>query len=204
LVDPFGVIALDARITLAASAGPAARRLAIRPYPKELEEEIRLPDGRRLLLRAIRPEDQQALQEAFAKLTPEEVRLRFFTPLRAIDPSAAARLTQIDYEREMALVLTEPRDAGTGDIYGVVRLIADADGRHAEFAIIVGRPLKGLGLGKLMMRRILDYARQRGIREVCGDVLRDNRAMLRLCGSLGFEQRRDPDDPGTVQVCLAL
>jgi acetyltransferase len=204
LVDPFGVIALDARITLAASAGPAARRLAIRPYPKELEEEIRLPDGRRLLLRAIRPEDQQALQEAFAKLTPEEVRLRFFAPLRAIDPSAAARLTQIDYEREMALVLTEPRDAGTGDIYGVVRLIADADGRHAEFAIIVGRPLKGLGLGKLMMRRILDYARQRGIREVCGDVLRDNRAMLRLCGSLGFEQRRDPDDPGTVQVCLAL
>ena len=204
LVDPFGVIALDARIALAASAGPAARRLAIRPYPKELEEEIRLPDGRCLLLRPIRPEDQPALQDAFAKLTPEEVRPRFFAPMRALDPAAAARLTQIDYEREMALVLTEPRDAGAGDIYGVVRLIADADGGRAEFAIIVGRPMKGLGLGKLMMRRILDYARQRGIREVCGDVLRDNRAMLGLCTGLGFEQRRDPDDPGTVQVCLAL
>jgi acetyltransferase len=184
--------------------GPAERHLAIRPYPKELEEEIRLPDGRCLLLRPIRPEDRPALQDAFAKLTPEEVRLRFFAPLRVLDPAAAVRLTRIDYEREMALVLTEPRDAETGDIFGVVRLIADSDGGHAEFAIIVGRPMAGLGLGKLMMRRILDYARQRGIREVYGDVLRDNRAMLGLCASLGFEQRRDPDDPSTVQVFLAL
>jgi acetyltransferase len=204
LIDPLGVIALDARIALAESSGPATRRLAIRPYPSELEEEILLPDGRRLLLRPIRPEDEPSLRRAFTKLTPEEVRLRFFGPMSALDHATAARLTQIDYEREMALVLTDPGCAGVTDIYGVVRLIADADNERAEFAIIVGKPITGLGLGKLMMRRILDYARQRGIREVFGEVLRENRAMLGLAKSLGFEQKRQPDEPGTVRVSLGL
>ncbi len=204
LIDTCGVIALDARIALTESSGPAASRLAIRPYPKELEEEVLLPDGRRLLLRPIRPEDEPSLRRAFDKLTPEEVRLRFFAPMSTLDHAAAARLTQIDYEREMALVLTDPGSAGLTEIYGVVRLIADAENERAEFAIIVGQPMTGLGLGRLMMGRILDYARQRGIREVVGDVLRENRAMLGLCKALGFAQRRDPDDPGTVQVSLRL
>ena len=85
-----------------------------------------------------------------------------------------------------------------------MRLIADADNARAEFAIIVGQPLSGLGLGKLMMGRILDYARGRGIREVFGEVLRENRAMLGLAKSLGFEQQRNPDDPGTLRVSLTL
>jgi acetyltransferase len=204
LIDALGVIALDARIALAEASGPATRRLAIRPYPSELEERVLLPDGRRLLLRPIRPEDEPSLRRAFAKLTPEEVRMRFFAPMSALDHAAAARLTQIDYEREMALVLADPGCAGLADIYGVVRLISDADNEHAEFAIIVGRPVIGLGLGKLMMRRILDYARQRGIREVVGEVLSENRAMLGLADSLGFDRRRNPDDPRTVRVSLQL
>ena len=204
LIDPLGVIALDARIALAGSTGPATRRLAIRPYPKELEEAVPLPDGRRLLLRPIRPEDEPSLRRAFARLTPEEVRLRFFAPMSTLDHATAARLTQIDYEREMALVLTEPGSAGLTEIYGVVRLIADADNERAEFAIIVGRPMTGQGMGRLMMRRILDDARQRGIREVYGEVLRENRAMLGLCRSLGFAQAPDPDEPGTVRVSLRL
>lgn len=204
LIDPLGVIALDARIALGGPGGPAERRLAIRPYPRELEEAVPLRDGRSLLLRPIRPEDEPSLRRAFARLTPEEVRLRFFAPVSTLDHATAARLTQIDYEREMALVLTEPGSAGLTEIYGVVRLIADADNERAEFAIIVGRPLAGQGLGRLMMRRILDYARQRGIREVYGEVLRENGAMLGLCRSLGFAQAPDPEEPGTVRVSLRL
>jgi acetyltransferase len=204
LVDPYGVIALDARIALAESTGPRTRRLAIRPYPKELEEAIQLADGRRFLLRPIRPEDEPALQRAFARLTPEEVRMRFFAPMRALDHAAAARLTQIDYDREMALILTELGGPGDSDIYGVVRLIADPDNERAEFAIVIGQALTGLGLGPLMMRRILDYARGRSIREVFGEVLSENRPMLRLCQALGFAQRRDPEDLGTIHVALRL
>jgi acetyltransferase len=204
LVDPYGVIALDGRVVLDASTGAGNRRLAIRPYPKELEERVQLADGRRLLLRPIRPEDEQALQRAFTRLTPEEVRMRFFAPIRTLDHAAAARLTQIDYDREMALVLAEPGGAGDSDIYGVVRLVADPDNERAEFAIIIGGALTGLGLGPLMMRRILDYARRRGIREVFGEVLSENRPMLRLCEALGFTQRRNPEDPGTVHVTLRL
>ena len=162
LVDQFGVMALDARIRVERTDKRGADRLAIRPYPKELEETIPLGDGRTLLLRPIRPEDEPSLQDAFAKLTPEEVRLRFFVPMRTLSHVTAARFTQIDYDREMALILTEPGIAGTTDIYGVVRIIADPDNERAEYAIIVRHDMTGMGLGVLLMRRILDYARQRG------------------------------------------
>ena len=204
LVDSFGVMALDARIALAEASGPGTRRLAIRPYPKELEETIEIGDGRRLLLRPIRPEDEPSLQRTFARLKPEEIRLRFFAPMTVLSHAAAARLTQIDYDREMALVLTDPGSAGRTEIYGVVRIIAGADEERAEFAILVHHDLTGMGLGVLMMRRILDYAAARGIREVYGEVLQENRTMLRLCEALGFEQRRHPDEPGTLEVRLRL
>lgn len=202
LIDPDGVIALDARIALAASG--ATTRLAIRPYPKELEELVTLPDGRRLLLRPIRPEDEPALRRAFSRLTPEEVRLRFFAPMSTLSHAVAARLTQIDYEREMALILTDLDTSAPDEIHGVVRIIGDADNEHAEFAVIVAQGLSGIGLGKLLMRRILEYARQRGIREIFGEVLRENRAMLGLSESLGFMQRPSADDPSTVRVSLLL
>ncbi len=204
LVDAFGVMALDARIALGEAAQPGRRRLAIRPYPRELEETVELGDGRRLLLRPIRPEDEPSLQRTFARLTTEEVRLRFFAPMHALSHAAAARLTQIDYDREMALVLTEPGSPGRTEIHGVVRVIADPDNERAEFAILVHHDMTGMGLGVLMMRHILDYARARGIREVYGEVLQENRTMLRLCETLGFKQRRRPDEPGTLEVTLQL
>ena len=204
LVDAFGVIALDARIALAESDRPGSRRLAIRPYPKELEQPVETGDGRRFLLRPIRPEDEPALQRAFARLSPDEVRMRFFAPIRTLSHAVAARLTQIDYDREMALVLTDPPGRGQGEIHGVVRIIADPDNERAEYAILVEHDMTGMGLGVLMMRRILDYARGRGIGEVYGEVLQENRTMLRLCEALGFEQRRRPDEPGTVEVSLRL
>jgi acetyltransferase len=204
LVDAFGVIALDARVALAEANRPGSNRLAIRPYPRELEETVEIGDGRRLLLRPIRPEDEPALQRAFARLTPEEVRLRFFAPIRSLSHAVAARLTQIDYDREMALVLTDLDSPGPGEIHGAVRIIADPDNERAEFAILVRRDMTGMGLGILMMRRILDYARGRGIREVYGEVLQENRTMLKLCEALGFQQRRQPDEPGTLEVSLRL
>lgn len=204
LADAYGVIALDARVRVARSARPAADRLAIRPYPRELEEEIPLGDGRTLLLRAIRPEDEPSLQAAFANMTAEEVRLRFLVPMKTLSHVAAVRFTQIDYDREMGLVLTEPGIPGRTPIYGVVNVIADPDNERAEYAIIVRHDMTALGLGMFLMRRIIDYARGRGIREIFGDVLRENRPMLRLCGALGFTESPIPDEPSLVRVTLRL
>jgi len=204
LADEFGVLALDARIRVEKTDEPPERRLAIRPYPKELEEKIALGDGRSLLLRPVVPEDELQLQEGFAKLTPEEVRLRFLVPMRTLSHVQAARFTQIDYDREMALILTEPGVPGTKEVHGVVRLVADPDNEKAEYAIVVQHEMTGLGLGILMMRRIIDYARKRGIGEIFGDVLRENITMLRLCEVLGFTRKSTPDDPELMRVTLKL
>jgi acetyltransferase len=206
LADADGVLALDARIRIdpAARGDDPGARLAIRPYPRSVEETVTLGDGRRLLLRPIRPEDEPALKEAVAGLTPEEARLRFFVPTRTLDHVAAARFTQLDYDREMALVLTEPGSPGRTPIYAVVNLSATPDRASAEYAVLVRHDMVGMGLGVLLMRRIIDYARARGIGEITGDVLRDNRTMLRLCEVFGFTTHRDPDNLGSVRVRLPL
>jgi acetyltransferase len=204
LADEYGVIALDARIRVAAEDRPGNERLAIRPYPKELEERIPLGDGRTLLLRPVVPEDEPAIQAAFAKLTPEEVRLRFFVPMKTLSHVQAARFSQIDYDREMALVLCTPGVPGSTEIFGVVRIAADPDNERAEYAVVVRHEMTGLGLGVLLMRRIIDYARHRGIGEIFGDVLRDNRTMLKICEFLGFHRTTQPDEPDLVRVTLPL
>jgi acetyltransferase len=183
---------------------PGDARLAIRPYPRDLEEELPLPDGRQLWIRPIQPEDEPALQAHFGRLDPEESRMRFFVPRRTLDHLTAARFCQLDYDREMALVLTEPGPAGTRPIHGVVSLNADPGLVSAEFAIVINRDMTGMGLGILLMRRMLDDARRRGLREVHGEVLRENRPMLTLCKLLGFTQNPIPDEPGLVEVRLAL
>ena len=204
LADAYGVIALDARVRVGRATRAAADRLAIRPYPRELEEEIPLGDGRTLLLRPIRPEDEPSLQAAFANMTAEEIRLRFLVPVKTLTHVAAVRFTQIDYDREMGLILTEPGIPGRTEIYGVVNIIADPDNERAEYAIIVRHDMTALGLGTFLMRRIIDYARARGIGEIYGDVLHENRPMLRLCRALGFTETRVTDEPTLVRVTLRL
>ncbi|MDD3651234.1 bifunctional acetate--CoA ligase family protein/GNAT family N-acetyltransferase, partial [Immundisolibacter sp.] len=204
LASPEGVLAVDARVRVAPVANPAQPRLAIRPYPKSLEKFVVIGDGRRLLLRPILPEDEPMLQKSFERLTPEQVRLRFFVPMKELGHSLAARLTQIDYDREMALILTEPGIPGTTEIYGVVRISADPDNERAEYAVVVPEHMTGQGLGALLMREIIDYAAARGIREIWGDVLRENAAMLGLVRKLGFRIKDDPDDPSLVRVTLDL
>ncbi|WP_018719247.1 bifunctional acetate--CoA ligase family protein/GNAT family N-acetyltransferase [Arhodomonas aquaeolei] len=204
LADHRGVMALDARVRVGRGSGSGTGRLAIRPYPRELEETIPGEDGHELRLRPITPEDEMPLRDAFTRLSPEQVRLRFFMPMKRMTHMQAARFTQIDYDRDMALVLTDPGMPGHATIHGVVHINADPDNTRAEYAIIIHRSLTGRGLGRLMMERIIEYARSRGIQEIFGDVLRENQIMLRLCQELGFRRRAHPDEPDVVRVTLDL
>ncbi|HYC03302.1 MAG TPA: bifunctional acetate--CoA ligase family protein/GNAT family N-acetyltransferase [Azospirillaceae bacterium] len=199
--DETGVLALDARIRIAEPKLPGTKRMAIRAYPKRLEETVHLQDGHDFLVRPIRPEDEPLIHEMIGRTSIDDIRLRFFAPMRRLPHAMAARLTQIDYDREMALVAIA-RDAETGSdaIHGVVRITADPDNEKAEYAVLVRSDMKGKGLGRLLMTRILDYARSRGIKEVFGEVLRENRNMLQLCRDLGFRRQEHPDDPGIVEV----
>ena len=183
--------------------GGAASRLAIRPYPVELEKTIITRKGKQLLLRPIRPEDEPALQAFVRQMQPEDVRMRFFAPLKEIDHRFAARLSQIDYDREMALVAIDPEADGTS-IWGVMRISADASGASAEYAGSVRSDLKGQGLGRLLMEEILDCAKRRGISEVWGEVLAENQGMLVLARKLGFRLDRDPEDPSVIHVIKTL
>src|SRR5690606_31212039 len=135
--DESGVTALDARIRVHASEAPPHARLAICPYPAELEEEVTLANGRTFLLRPVRAEDAPAFHRGFARLDPGDIRMRFFAPMGRLSPEITERLTQIDYDREMALVAVAPGEGEPEEVFGVVRIIADPDNRRAEYAIIV-------------------------------------------------------------------
>jgi acetyltransferase len=197
LADDQGVLALDARVVVRRYDGAPGRRLAIRPYPSELAHDIALADGTRAHIRPIRPEDEPQLIEMHNRSSIDDIRLRFFAPLREMTHVFAARMTQIDYDREMALVALAP----DGDMLGVVRLIADPDGRSGEFAVFVRSDLKGRGLGFRLMTEILDYARRHGIKTVHGDVLRENTTMLSMAAELGFGVARSADP---MVVCVEI
>ena len=210
-----GVLALDARIKVRhVKDALSHRHLAIRPYPKKLEQSVTLRDGRSFLLRPIRPEDEPLIQDMLAHSTEDDIRLRFFTPLKQLTHEVAARMSQIDYHREMGLVAEGPTPPGESPVgpgtpngkslFGVVRISADPDNEKAEYAVMVRSDMKGLGLGYLLMSEIIDYARERGIQQVFGEVLRENTTMLKMCEELGFKRTNDPDDPGVVQVEVKL
>jgi acetyltransferase len=203
LADGAGVLALDARIALrpvgAKTVGPA-----ILPYPRALEREIAIRDGAAFRLRPIRPEDEGALADMVARCTPDDLRLRFMAAVRTLPHQAAARFSQIDYDREMAFVAVEPSAPfGTGPIYGVVRLIADPENEAAEFAVLVRSDMKGRGLGTRLMTAILDFARAKGLQRVFGEILRENTTMLDMTRELGFHA--DPSGTaGTIHVTIDL
>ena len=203
LADAQRVVAVAVRIRVIPSDKPADARLAIRPYPSELEKTVRTRDGRALFLRPIRPEDEPAFHEFVRRQTPEDKRLRFFSQVKQLDHRMAARLTQIDYDREMALILLDPL-ATTAEILGVMRISADADGTRAEYAGAVRSDLKGLGLGRLLLEEIIEYCRQRGIGEIWGEVLAENEPMLRLVRRLGFSVKSDPEDRSVMLVSKPL
>lgn len=201
LADPEGVIALDARVKVGDEKRDPRPPLVVKPYPAQWERQSALPDVGRFLLRPIRPEDE-ALYEAFlSRVTPEDLRLRLFAPKKELSHRFLARLTQIDYAREIAFVaLTDP----TGELLGVSRFAADPDYERAEYAVLVRSDLKGRGLGWVLMRQLIDYARATGLRELSGSVLAENLTMLKMCREFGFSIAVEPGDPTVRHVGLRL
>ncbi|HTW53996.1 MAG TPA: GNAT family N-acetyltransferase, partial [Stellaceae bacterium] len=192
LADANGVVALDARIRVAPDA---ASRLVIAPYPKHLETIDVARDGTSLALRPVRPEDEPLLQDLFAHMSPEDQRLRFFARIRELDHALAARLSQIDYDREMALIALH-----NGVPLGVARYAADPDRLRAEYAVAVRSDWKGRGIGYILMVRLIDIARVSGIGELFGDVLRENKPMLDMCRELQFTVVANPHDASLSSV----
>ena len=188
LADPGGAVVLDARMRLALADRSASTldRLAIRPYPRELEETI-VWNGGDLLLRPVRPEDGPAHLKFFDALTPDDVRYRMFVRIRELQPSQLARFTQIDYDREMAFIATRPGPDGAPETLGVGRVVADPDNVSAEFAVTVRSDLKGAGLGRILMEKLIAYCRSRGTREIVGEALPQNNRIIGLVRKLGFE-----------------
>lgn len=201
LADAAGVVALDARIRIAASSARGAARLAILPYPSDLEERIDIA-GQPVLLRPTRPEDQTEHVAFLARTDPQAIRTRFIHPVRAFEHPNLANLTQIDYSRQMAFIATPTRANARDAILGIARSVTDPDNESAEFAILVRSDLKGQGLGYALLDKMIRYCRARGTRELWGDVIADNAAMLDLATALGF--RIGSPDQGLVRVTLAL
>jgi acetyltransferase len=180
---------------------PRYGHLAIHPYPTELEREMTLKTGEMLLVRPIRPEDA-AMEIAFVEsLTQETRRMRFQSALRTLTPAMLARFTQIDYDREMALVAIEGAPGAEREV-AVCRYVSLPDARSCEFAIVVADPWQRRGLGRRLMRRLIAIARDRGLVRMEGWVLAGNAPMLRMCAELGFTDHAVPGDPATRRVSL--
>jgi acetyltransferase len=204
--DETGVIALDARIGVEAvpaslrRRGPNAR-FAVKPYPKQWERRLVLKDGWTVDVRPVRPEDERLYPDFFSHVTQEDLRLRFFAPVKEFSHAFIARLTQIDYARAIAFVAL---DFETGALMGVVRLHTDPNHEEGEYAILLRSDLKGRGLGWALMKLMIEYARADGLKTVTGEILRENTTMLAMCQALGFTIAGDPDDPDLRVVTLEL
>ena len=201
LADDQGVISVDARIKLAEpKPGPRDQRLAIKPYPKELEHREEIPGMGEFFLRPLKPQDSVGFTRFFARLKPDDVRLRFFSPLRTLPANLLARLTQIDYDRDMAFGLFDPSD----EIMGVAHLSADPDKVKAEYAVLVRSDLKGQGIGRVLMQKLIAHAKHEGVGEIFGDVLEENAMMLALCRELHFDMAPLAGAAGIVRASFKL
>jgi acetyltransferase len=200
--DEQGVLAVDARMQVKPATRPGPERLAIRPYPKELEESITF-DGRPTLLRPIRPEDEPQHRDFFGQLEPDDVHFRFFASIHEWAHSELARHTQIDFNREMAFIATWRNEQDQPETLGVVSSVTDPDNRQAEMAIIIRSDLQGKGLGRLLLDKIIHYCRSRGTEVLIGEVLRYNIRMLALVKKFGFEVQ-PLEDEETLLVRLNL
>jgi acetyltransferase len=201
LADETGIVALDARVRVEDPTGRPRVPMAIRPYPSEWVAEAGIEALGAVRIRPIRPEDESLYTAFFARLTPEDRRLRFFTAGPDLSHRFLARLTQIDYAREMAFVAVAE---ATGELLGVVRFVADPDYVQGEYAILVRSDLKGRGLGWRLMQHMIAYARSENIEQLYGSVLAENATMLRMCGELGFSVAPQPGDAAVRRVVRRL
>jgi acetyltransferase len=205
LADETGVLAVDARVAVGrverkfAGSGPA--NFAVRPYPSQWQRHLEMKDGWRVFVRPIRPEDEPLIHEFLRHVTSQDLRLRFFAPMKEFTHPFIARLTQLDYARAMAFVAF---DEATNEIVGVVHIHSDSIYETGEYAILLRSDLKGRGLGWALMQLIIEYAKSEGLKAISGDVLQENTVMLEMCRSLGFEVKTDPVEHGVCNVRLTL
>ena len=205
LADENGVIAVDARIRVGypkPSTDPY-NHLAIHPYPIHLITDEQLNDGTDIVIRPIRPEDAEIEQEFIRGLSAESKYFRFMNSIHELSLEMLVRFTQIDYHNEMALVAINPGVNGEEEI-GVARYMTNPDKKTCEFAIVVSDKWQGKGIARLLMQKLIDIARNRGLEKMEGQVLANNYRMLELMMSLNFEVGNDPNDPGIKLVVTRL
>jgi RimJ/RimL family protein N-acetyltransferase len=180
----------------------AARRNRKTLLPDPARSElIRLGDGRDVVIRPIDPADAAPISESFQLLTDDEVRRRFLHPLKALSEEHLRKLTHPTESDEFVVVAAEPLPPGDALVGAVARLSRDShDSSRAEFAILVSRFLGGQGLGRILMQRLIDWSQRHGVREVWGDVMEDNTAMLELAHRLGFHRENMFGAPGLIRV----
>lgn len=207
IADESGCIAVAARVAIdpnVSDPDPRFSHMAIHPYPAHLESMEVLRDGQRLHLRPIRPEDA-TLELAFAdRMSERSYYMRFFSAGRSLSPVMLARLTQVDYDRELALIALAEEHDNTESIVGVARFSANPDAETCEFAVTVDDSWNGRGLASLLMRRLMQVAKDSGYSQMTASVLPENHSMLKLAARLGFRREMDPEDPTIVKVVRSL
>ncbi|MFO0964878.1 MAG: bifunctional acetate--CoA ligase family protein/GNAT family N-acetyltransferase [Gemmataceae bacterium] len=205
LAAPEGILALDARVLLAPADLPDDKkpRLTIEPYPNQYTTTFASEDGQPVTIRAIRPEDEPLIETLHGTLTEQTIRMRFFSMVKTLSRDSLIRLCHLDYAREMAFVAERVDAQGKPYLMGVSRYYMNPETRSAEFAVVVSDRYQGKGLGQHLMERLIDVARQRGVKTLIGMVLRENAAMLGLAKELGFSVPTDLGDE-SVRVTLRL
>lgn len=186
LVTGYKALAVDARVVVGQPPVRSPYHLVISPYPDHYEYEATTKAGLKLRVRPIMPEDAPMMVELWHALSPRSVYHRFLTNLKSLSEEMLARHTQIDYDREMALVALH-RVEGRERIVGVARMMEDPDGEEAELGISVGDPWQGLGVAATLLDLLLPIARERDVQRIWGQVFSENQAALALARQFGSE-----------------
>ncbi|MBB1201946.1 protein lysine acetyltransferase [Enterobacteriaceae bacterium 89] len=194
--------ALDVTLEIAPFEGNPESRLAIRPYPQQFEEWVEMKNGERCLFRPILPEDEPLLRQFISRVTKEDLYYRYFSEINEFTHDDLANMTQIDYDREMAFVAVQG-SGETSEILGVTRAISDPDNIDAEFAVLVRSDLKGLGLGRRLLEKLINYTQEHGLTRLNGITMPNNQGMIALARKLGFDVDIQIED-GIVGLTLKL
>ncbi|MDX2447131.1 MAG: bifunctional acetate--CoA ligase family protein/GNAT family N-acetyltransferase [Desulfobacterales bacterium] len=203
LIKDGNAVAVDARILVNPIGIPSPRHLVISPYPEEYESRETIKENIDIFVRPVKPEDAPLFIDLFNALSPTSIYYRFFAPVKVLKPEMLARFTQIDYDREIALVAIQENQHHE-KLLAVARIIGDPDGKHGEFAVVVGDPWHGKGIGAILLQKCLDIAKSRGFEIIEGCVLRENKNMLALGKKLGFKVEKHSDGGECELTCRLI
>jgi acetyltransferase len=205
VADDRGVMALDCRIVVAhrAPSLDPYSHMAIHPYPHHLVSQIQLADGTNVTIRPIRPEDAEIEQSFVRRLSPQAKYFRFMQALNELTPEMLVRFTQLDYNRELALIAVQERAEKEQEL-AVARYVMNPDGKSCEFALVVADEWQHRGIGSHLMTQLMDAAQERGFSSMEGEILGDNSKMLDLVKSLGFQLQNSAEDPGVKLATIEL